>query len=132
MIKELTYEREDGFTISTNKEYLNINTIHHFLANESYWVPGITKQVVKTSVEHSAYCYGIYKGNPSDGQLVGFARVISDLTRFSWLGDVFVLPDYRGIGLSKWLVETIVNNPYLKGIFTRNKGCTWSIYSIWI
>ncbi|WP_342456730.1 GNAT family N-acetyltransferase [Bacillus methanolicus] len=47
---------------------------------------------------------------------VGFARVISDLATFAYLCDVFVLPKYRGLGLSKWLVKVITSHPELKGV----------------
>lgn len=47
--------------------------------------------------------------------MVGFARVVSDLVRFSWLGDVFVLTEYRGRGLSKWLIRVITEHPKLLG-----------------
>jgi GNAT superfamily N-acetyltransferase len=47
---------------------------------------------------------------------VGFARVVSDNATFAYICDVFILPGYRGIGLSKWLVQTIVKHPDLKGL----------------
>lgn len=107
----------DGFTISTNKSYLDIEVIHDFLSKESYWNKGIAKELVIASIENSILCYGIYEGNPTDGsaKMVGFARVVSDLVRFSWLGDVFVLTEYRGRGLSKWLIRVITEHPKLLG-----------------
>jgi GNAT superfamily N-acetyltransferase len=91
--------------------------IHNFLSQESYWVKGIAKELVIASIENSILCYGIYKGNPTDGSAkqIGFARVVYDLVRFSWLGDVFVLPEYRGLGLSKWLMRVITEHPKLIG-----------------
>jgi GNAT superfamily N-acetyltransferase len=109
--------QQNGFWISTDKRYLDIEVIHHFLSKESYWAPGIAKELVIASVENSTLCYGVYEGNPAEGNAkqVGFARVVSDLVRFSWVGDVFILPEYRGRGLSKWLMNTITENPKLKG-----------------
>ena len=40
---------------------------------------------------------------------------MSDFVRFSWKGDVFILPEYRGRGLSKWLMSIITEHPKLKG-----------------
>jgi GNAT superfamily N-acetyltransferase len=60
------------------------------------------------AVSRQPYDYGSAKQ-------VGFARVVSDLVRFSWLGDVFILPEYRGRGLSKWLMSVITEHPKLKG-----------------
>jgi GNAT superfamily N-acetyltransferase len=47
---------------------------------------------------------------------IGFARVVSDLATFAYVGDVFVLKEFRGQGLSKWLMETIVEHPDLQGL----------------
>ncbi|MFD0769017.1 GNAT family N-acetyltransferase [Bacillus sp. CGMCC 1.60114] len=115
--EQTLWTNSDGFTISTNKSYLETDVIFEFLNKESYWVKGIAKELVISSIENSTICYGIFEGNPTNGyaKQVGFARVVSDLVRFSWLGDVFVIPEYRGRGLSKWLMSVITEHPKLKG-----------------
>lgn len=107
----------EGFSICTDKSILQIDVIHHFLSKESYWAQDIDYELVEAAVENSSVCYGIYEGdiNSDHYRQIGFARVISDFVRFAWLSDVFVLPEYRGRGLSKWLMSVIVNNPKLKG-----------------
>jgi GNAT superfamily N-acetyltransferase len=57
-------------------------------------------------------CFGVYKGT----RQVGFARVVTDYATFAWLCDVFILNDYKGKGLGKWLIETISNQPVLKNL----------------
>ncbi|SOC24333.1 acetyltransferase (GNAT) family protein [Ureibacillus xyleni] len=111
------WENNDGMTICTNKSFLDIEIIHSFLSNDSYWAKGIAKELVEAAIENSILCYGVYDGNPLNGpaKQIGFARVVSDFVRFSWLGDVFILPEYRGRGLSKWLVSVITEHPKLKG-----------------
>lgn len=108
---------DDGFTISTNKSFLDTEIIHNFLSNDSYWVKGIAKELVEASIDNSILCYGVYEGNPNEdsAKQIGFARVVSDFVRFSWIGDVFILPEYRGRGLSKWLMSIITEHPKLKG-----------------
>ncbi len=108
---------DDGFTISTDKSFLDTALIHSFLCNDSYWVKGIAKELVEASIENSILCYGVYEGNPNESaaKQIGFARVVSDLVRFSWIGDVFILPEYRGHGLSKWLMSIVTEHPKLKG-----------------
>jgi GNAT superfamily N-acetyltransferase len=98
----------DGFTISTDPARLDLDVIHGFLSS-SYWAPGIPREVVARSIEHSL-CFGIHAGS---GQ-VGFARVITDRATFGYLGDVFVLESHRGRGLSKWLMECIHAHPELQ------------------
>ncbi|WP_423800908.1 GNAT family N-acetyltransferase [Neobacillus sp. SAB-20_R2A] len=109
---------KNGFTISTNKEYLDIETIHKFLSEESYWALGRPKEIIKKSIDNTALCFGVYKGDVSKGDVeqVGFARVVSDLTIFAYLADVFIVPEYRKLGLSKWLMEVITNHQDLQNV----------------
>ncbi|MGG0240495.1 GNAT family N-acetyltransferase [Bacillus rhizoplanae] len=109
----LYVEKNNGYFISTNKDLLQIDIIHSFLSKDSYWAKGIHKELVVEAIRNSPLCYGVYDSETN--QQVGFARVITDFVRFSWLADVFILPAYRGKGLSKWLMEMIVKHPKLKG-----------------
>jgi GNAT superfamily N-acetyltransferase len=45
-----------------------------------------------------------------DGEMVAFARVITDQVTFAWVGDVFVVPTHRGMGLGKWMVGDVVQH----------------------
>ncbi|WP_020062384.1 GNAT family N-acetyltransferase [Bacillus sp. 123MFChir2] len=109
----LYVEKNNNYYISTNKDSLQIDTIHNFLSNDSYWEKGIQKELVAEGIKNSSLCYGVYESETN--QQIGFARVVTDFVRFSWLADVFILPAYRGKGLSKWLIETIVKHPNLNG-----------------
>ena len=102
--------RRDEYTISTNKERLNVSLIQDFLSNTSYWAKGRSLEIVQRSIENSLN-FGVYKGD----EQVGFARVVTDYATFAWLADVFVLDGHRGHGLSKWLIEVIVTHPQLQG-----------------
>ena len=103
-----------GISYSTNKELLNVPLIHAYLCNESYWSKGIPIEVVEKAIENSL-CYGAYiikdKGAPGayaqHGQ-VAFARVVTDYATFGYLADVFVLGDYRKQGISKHLMQFIM------------------------
>ena len=98
------------YEISTDSARINAALVHEFLTN-SYWAKGIPAETVKKSIENSIP-FGIYFGQ----QQVGFARIISDLATFAYLADVFIVPDYRGRGLSRWLMECIVSHPDLQGL----------------
>ncbi|HEY6768038.1 MAG TPA: GNAT family N-acetyltransferase [Candidatus Sulfotelmatobacter sp.] len=102
--------RRGDLLISTDPGRLDMDVIHGFLTN-CYWAKGISKEIVRRSIEHSL-CFGIYDG----GSQVGLARVISDFATFAYLGDVFVVESHRGRGLSKWLMECIVGHPALQGL----------------
>ena len=99
------------FTISTDKTRLQFDVIQSFLANDAYWAKTRTAEQTRTAIENSI-CFGLYH----DNKQIGFARVVSDQATFAYLGDVFVLSEYRGRGLSKWLMETIIAHPDLQGL----------------
>lgn len=95
------------YSISTDKSKLDIEIIHDYLCNQSYWAQGRTIEEVKISIENST-CFGVYDKNEN---LVGFARVITDVSVLAWLLDVFILEEHRQQGLGKLLVKTVVEHP---------------------
>lgn len=100
-----------AFIISTDKSKLNIELIHDYLSKHSYWAPNIPREIVERSIQNSL-CFGLYHRNDQ----IGFARVTTDFATFGYLADVFILEDYRGRGLSKWLMECIFEKtPELQG-----------------
>lgn len=99
------------YTISTDKSRLDVPLIHQFLSQESYWAQHVPLEIVQRSIDNSL-CFGVYH----DEKQVGFARVITDQATFAYLSDVFVVPGYRGQGISKQLVETISQWPTLQGL----------------
>jgi GNAT superfamily N-acetyltransferase len=98
------------FTISTDRDLLQIDAIHEFLSERSYWANQRTKEQTLTAIKNSLP-FGVYKGKNQ----IGFARVVTDYATFAYLGDVFIIEEFRGIGLSKWLMETIIGHPELQG-----------------
>ena len=97
--------------ISTDKERLDVEMIHRFLTEEAYWAKTRTLEQTRSAIEHSL-CFGVYEGD----RQIGFARVVSDQATFAYVGDVFILDEVRGRGLSKRLMETIVADPRLQGL----------------
>ncbi|HKX84916.1 MAG TPA: GNAT family N-acetyltransferase [Pyrinomonadaceae bacterium] len=102
---------EEEYSISTDKERLDLQMIHKFLSEESYWAQTRTVEQTQRAIDNSI-CFGVYYGE----RQIGFARVVSDLATFAYLGDVFVLEGFRGKGLSKRLMETIVSHSDLQGL----------------
>jgi GNAT superfamily N-acetyltransferase len=99
-----------GFTITCDPAKIDHVVVAEFLAS-SYWAQGIPAATVQKSLANSL-CFALLDGD----RQVGFARVISDYATIAYLGDVFVLPEYRGRGLSKWLMECISSHPELQGL----------------
>ena len=98
------------YEISDDRARLDLNVIHRFLSTESYWAVGRELETVRRSIDNSLP-FGVYRGT----ELVGFARVVTDRATFAWIADVFILNEHRGQGLSKWLVEVMLEHPELQG-----------------
>ena len=103
--------RKEDYIISTDKDKLDRNLIHYFLSTESGWANGISYQTVNKSIENCLN-FGVYH----HGKLIGYAKVISDFSTIAYLGDVFILDNYRGLGLSKWLMDSIISHEELQNL----------------
>jgi len=103
---------ENGeFQVSDDPERLDLDTIHEFLALHSNWARGIPRSTLEKSIRNSL-SFGVFHGSKQ----VGFARVISDSATVAYLGDVFIVPEYRGRGLAKWLMQCIVSHSDLQNL----------------
>lgn len=108
-MEELREQRFDEYVFSTDNNLLDISLIHHYLCFESYWAKNIPLLVVQASIVNSL-CFGIYHENKQ----VGFARVISDVATFGYLADVFIVKEHRKKGLSKLLMQFILDTSNIK------------------
>jgi len=99
------------YFISTDIALLNISYIQNYLSQHSYWAEGIPYEIVERSIQNSI-CFGVYKAQ----QQIGFARVITDKTTFAYLADVFIDEQYRGLGLSKWLMKIMMDYPEFQNL----------------
>lgn len=99
------------FSISTDKTKLDIDAIHKFLSIKAYWCLNIPKDKVQVAIRNSL-CFGVYLKEKQ----IGFARIISDFSTIAYVGDVYILEEFRGNGLSKWLIETVIAHPDLQGL----------------
>lgn len=103
------WQRGD-YTISTDPARIDLAQVHDFLTH-SYWAEAISVEIVARSIANSLP-FGVYHG----ARQVGFARVVTDRATFAYIGDVFILEEYRGRGLSKWLMEAMIGHPELQGL----------------
>jgi N-acetylglutamate synthase-like GNAT family acetyltransferase len=97
--------------ISTDPARVDVDVVHRFLSESAYWALGRPRETVERSIRHSL-CFSVF----CDDRQIGFARVVSDRAVFAYLMDVFILPEWRGHGLAKQLMQAIVTHPELQGL----------------
>jgi GNAT superfamily N-acetyltransferase len=104
-------DKTDGeYSVSSDQSRLQLVAMHAFLST-SYWSPGIPLGTLRRAVQNSL-CFGLFH---QDLQ-VGFARIVTDRATFAYLCDVYVLPEHRGTGKGKWLIETLLAHPDVQGL----------------
>jgi GNAT superfamily N-acetyltransferase len=98
------------YSISTERSRLDLDVIYKFLT-KCYWAEGVSRHIVERSIENSL-CFGVF----AQDRQVGFARVITDYATYAYIGDVFIVESHRGQGLSRRLMQTIMEHPQLQGL----------------
>ena len=99
----------DGIELDDDPNRIDIDAVHDFLANVSYWAEGRPLETVERLVRYAQRVVGVYDGTKQ----VGFARAFTDGVSLVYLADVYVLEEYRGRGLGVELVrEMVENGPY--------------------
>jgi GNAT superfamily N-acetyltransferase len=97
----------DGFEVDDDRDRVDVDAVHRFLSEEAYWVRGRSRETIGRIVRESTRVIAAY----DDGRLIAFCRVMSDASNMAWLGDVFVIPEYRGRGVGVELVREAVEYP---------------------
>jgi GNAT superfamily N-acetyltransferase len=94
----------DGLELDDDADRIDVDAVHDFLANHSYWAEGRPRDVVQRLLESADRVVGLYDGD----RQVGFARAFTDGATLAYLADVYVLPAYRGRGLGVELVREMI------------------------
>jgi GNAT superfamily N-acetyltransferase len=118
-----------GYELDDDRDRVDVDMVHRYLAEEAYWVPGRDRATIERLVRESTRVIGVYLGD----EQIGFARVISDGTSVAWLGDVFVLAQHRGRGLGEELVREAVDHPEHRDLYwylnTGSRRPAWGRWS---
>jgi GNAT superfamily N-acetyltransferase len=84
------------------------------LLSQSYWSPGIKIEEVRKGASNSALVVGAFLPDQSQ---IGYARVISDKTRFAYILDVYVADNYRKMGIGRRMVKYILSHDSLRDVY---------------
>jgi GNAT superfamily N-acetyltransferase len=99
----------NGYTITTDKNLMNVNDVHKWLSEESYWVKDIAFETVKTGFDNS-FCIGALLGN----EQIAYGRLITDYAAFAYLADVYVKEEHRGKGICKAMMKILFEQDWVK------------------
>lgn len=117
------------YKIKTGFNRMDVQSVHYFISEESYWAQGVPYDIVEKSLRNS-FCIGVFD---EEGKQIAFARIISDRATYGYLSDVFVLKQYRGKGISKMLMERIMNLKWVRQLrrfmlFTEDAQELYNVY----
>jgi GNAT superfamily N-acetyltransferase len=101
--------RRNGFILTDERGRVNLDTVARLLAG-THWGYRRPRPVVERLIENSL-CFSLFRNT----EQVGFARVVTDHSVFSWLSDLVISPELRGQGLGKWLLQCILDHPAISG-----------------
>jgi GNAT superfamily N-acetyltransferase len=99
----------DEFTITDDRSKIQAEAVAGLLA-KTYWGHKRPRKVVEKLIPNSL-CFSLLR----NGTQVGFARIVTDFTVFSWLSDLVINDHYRGKGLGRWFLDCILNHPKIAG-----------------
>ena len=98
---------EGDYVVTDDAAAVDLDVVQSFLANDSYWAMGRTREQQARANELST-CFSVL--HAPDDEFVGFARVLSDEVGFGWVADVFVLEPHRGRGVAVFLMTCVVES----------------------
>jgi GNAT superfamily N-acetyltransferase len=102
-------ELPGGYELDDDAGRIDLDAVHRYLSEESYWAKGRPRAVVEDLVRGATRVVGLYR----ESEQIGFARVLSDGHVIGYLADVYVLDDHRGRGLGVELVrEAVERSPF--------------------
>ncbi len=83
------------------------------MLSRAFWSPGIKIDEVRNGAANSALVTGVFSGE----EQVGYARVISDKTRFAYILDVYVDENFRRTGIGQLMISSILSHDELKSVY---------------
>ena len=104
--------RDHGWTVTTRRDALDHDVASRYLAQESYWAAGRSRDEFERLVANSL----VFSLVDPAGSFAGMARVVTDRANMAYIADVFVLPAHRGSGRGVFLVRSILEHPELGGV----------------
>jgi GNAT superfamily N-acetyltransferase len=97
-----------SYQIDDDLGRIDRDAVWQFLSTDAYWEKWRSRADVDRQIDGAWRVVGAYA--EFSGELVGFARAVSDAVSFAYLADVFVLPAHRGHGIGRMLLEKMIDD----------------------
>jgi GNAT superfamily N-acetyltransferase len=97
-----------NYVLTDEKERMDLDAICRLLADTN-WAGSRPRERTERAFRHSV-CFGLFH----QGAQVGFARAVTDQATFTYLCDVVIAAEHRGLGLGKWMMRTLLEHPQLQ------------------
>jgi ribosomal protein S18 acetylase RimI-like enzyme len=98
------------FRILTDQKALDLASIHHFLSGAP-WSYGLPLAKLEKALQNSL-CFSLLENHKQ----IGLVRVITDYATYAYLCDVYVLEEFRSLGLGSWMMQCVLEHPELQGL----------------
>ncbi|MEV5537347.1 GNAT family N-acetyltransferase [Saccharopolyspora shandongensis] len=96
------------FEVDDSRARVDRDAVWEFLSTQAYWGQWRKREDLDKQIDLAWRVVGAYR--KPDGGLLGFARAFSDGVGSAYLADVFVLPEARGHGVGKALVQGMIED----------------------
>lgn len=97
---------------STDRQKVDVAQVQQLLSVGAFWAQHRTLSDLETAIQHSEPVVTAWDGE----RLIGFARATSDRVYRAVLWDVVIHPEYRGRGLGRTLVKTLLAHPSVQKV----------------
>lgn len=91
--------------ITTDLSEIDLDLVHRWLSTDAFWAIGRSRETVELAARGSLN-FGALGEN---GELAGYARVVTDHATFAWLCDVYVDRSARGSGVGLALATAVTD-----------------------
>jgi len=92
--------------------FTELQQLQALFQTAAFWAENRRIEDLAIAIAHSKPVYTIWQ----EAQLIGFARATSDGVYRATVWDVVIHPSYRGAGLGRKLVETMLTHPHLNRV----------------
>jgi predicted acetyltransferase len=116
--------KRELFRVVDDPAEINIDIVTHLLA-DTYWGQRRSRAIIEKLIQNSL-CFSLFSGD----EQIGFARVVTDYSVFSWLSDLVIVEAYRNKGVGEWFIEASFNIP--NADCTADSKCIHIVRKVWI